>query len=157
MVTSTVSKNEGFNAYGVQVRFQASDSISAFTASQTTATSDIVSSSSGGGGGAGPTSSASTSASTSASATPNPQTTGLSTGAKAGVGVGVAVAGLIVTAAVAFFFRRRRRTVNQQGGGLADRSELSAQHAEIAPKHELHSTQYSELQSNSILRPVEME
>lgn len=152
VVTSTVTKNEGFNAYGVQVRFQASDSISALTAA-TTATPVTVSSSSSDGGGASTTSA---SESTSAAATPNPQTTGLSTGDKAGLGVGVAIAAMLTIAAVLFFFLRRQRRRVKQQGELADRSELSARH-DVAVKHELHNSPQVELHNNSVLRPVELE
>lgn len=104
IVTSTVTGPEGFNAYGVQIRFQATDFVSTSTASSSS-------------------SSVTTTSSTTRSTSTGSSDKGLSTGTTAGIGVGVSIAGILILVGVIFFFlrqrrrRRRRRTENISPGG----------------------------------------
>ena len=95
-VTETIGGN--VNAYGVQIRFQASDLVRLTSASSSTSSTSTQN-------GAGPTDSVPAPTPTSSS--------GLSTGAIAGIGVGAALAGLIFLVAVFLGWRyvmKKRRT-----------------------------------------------
>ena len=102
-VTQTIGGN--VNAYGVQIRFQATDLVRPTTTDNTSNRPDQSSSE--------PTSSG--------PAPTNTSSPGLSTGAKAGIGVGAAVAGLVFLVALFLGWRyvKKRRTgiaANNRGG-----------------------------------------
>ncbi|OKL62342.1 hypothetical protein UA08_02823 [Talaromyces atroroseus] len=146
--TVTTSGSEGINAYGVQIRFQATDSVTALTTTTASPTSS--------------TSSTSSSSSTSTSSA-TPASTGLSTGAKAGIGVGVALAGLIAIAGIIFFFVRPRRRSASDGRPSAFSSqpayysELAGRPASVEVKRELYGSPLIELHNDPVRAPVEME
>lgn len=91
------------NAYGVQIRFQATDLIRPLSTHSTPTPSTQASSS--------PTSSG---LGSSSSTPPITASSGLSTGAKAGIGVGAAIAGLLIFAFLLFgarYITKRRKVV----------------------------------------------
>lgn len=164
VVTTTVTKNEGFNAYGVQIRFQESDSVTALTA--TTASTSTTSTSGSAQTTASPASTAGAGAGSTASPTNSGTSSGgLSTGAKAGIGVGVAIAAIIIITAILFFFLRRRPRGGNDLASRAGAGTLLPTSGEVAQlpgspaKVELHSNSdlYSELHGNSLHPPAELE
>lgn len=98
---STATGLANLNAYGMEVRWQASDTSTSSTTSASTMASSTLS-----------TSVPASPASTTSTHTPAPTSTttsSLSTGAKAGIGIGAALGALIILAGIIFFFIRRRR------------------------------------------------
>ncbi|OJJ50256.1 hypothetical protein ASPZODRAFT_128884 [Penicilliopsis zonata CBS 506.65] len=106
--TGSISGTGGVNAYGVSIRWQATDSghstgdniqATTTTATSTSTTSSIL----------GTTASSSAAPSSTPANSPPTVTTRLSTEAKAGIGVGAAVASLLIFALVALLIRAKRR------------------------------------------------
>ncbi|KAI7970372.1 hypothetical protein EIK77_006217 [Talaromyces pinophilus] len=96
---STATGLANLNAYGMEIRWQASDTSTPRTTTASSTSPTSVSASP-----------ASTALSTSPTSTPtSTSTSSLSTGAKAGIGIGAALGALILLAGIIFFFIRRRR------------------------------------------------
>ncbi|QGA15840.1 hypothetical protein EYB26_003501 [Talaromyces marneffei] len=102
---STAIGLANLNAYGMEIRWQASDtSTPGATSALTTASSALSTSAS-----ASPASTALSTTPTPTSTPTSPSTSSLSTGAKAGIGIGAAVSALLILAGIIFFIIRRRR------------------------------------------------
>ncbi|EEA20963.1 conserved hypothetical protein [Talaromyces marneffei ATCC 18224] len=102
---STAIGLANLNAYGMEIRWQASDtSTPGATSALTTASSALSTSAS-----ASPASTALSTTPTPTSTPTSPSTSSLSTGAKAGIGIGAAVGALLILAGIIFFIIRRRR------------------------------------------------
>ena len=106
-VVSTVSGLQGaVNAFGVRIRYQATDFISA-TASSSSSSSALT------------TSSSSNATSVGASGGSGGGGGGLSVGVKAGIGIGVSVSVLAALGFALFFFIRKRRRAAGEAAGAA--------------------------------------
>lgn len=135
--TDMVANKNGINAYGVQLRWRASD----LSTAASTFGSGITSAKAATGTGAQSTSGGSPGSSGSSGSS------GLSTGAKVGIGIGCAVAGiLIILLAIFLFLRSRRRNGSGSvkgslNGGIGGRSTRPAelQGSGMVPQHEMDS------------------
>lgn len=127
-ITSTTTNVEGFNAYGVSIRYQATDFASAPKTSSSVRETPSTSSSR----------SAPTSESTNLSAS-----NGLSTGAKIGIGVGCAIGFLlfILLGFLVFRLRSRTRLGTAQHQNPSDQADLvqTTVYAKVQPRSELHA------------------
>lgn len=130
-----------WNAYGIVVEWQSSDSLYPATATAT-ATTFLTPSA---------TATATTQQSVNTSS-------GLTTGAKAGIGVGVAVGAICVILALGFLILRRRKRQAQldpNGAGGSSKFELVANE-----RHELNSTPLHEVEGlpkPAYIEPLELE
>ncbi|KAJ6121422.1 hypothetical protein N7512_003887, partial [Penicillium capsulatum] len=113
----TRTSGRGWVAYGVKVRWRASDSIPALTASAE---------------------STSTSTATENSQATSQETSGLSTGVKAGIGVGVGFGGLLIFLALGFLLWRRRKPPHDTSSVANRPLTVQGQHELEAFKNQRH-------------------
>ncbi|EED14671.1 conserved hypothetical protein [Talaromyces stipitatus ATCC 10500] len=149
--TSTISTSTGapnFNAYGIQIRWQESDTSTPNAASATTTASSPLS----------------TSPSPVSTSTPTPTSSSLSTGAKAGIGIGAGLGALLILAGVIFFglrHRRNRAAKRQESVNMhfaSDQSQQQQQYYVEAAAGDVRGKQpYHELSAQSREKaPVEL-
>ncbi|KAJ5621703.1 hypothetical protein N7528_006486 [Penicillium herquei] len=142
-----------WNAYGIIVEWQSSDSLYPVTATATATTGATLSTST----------SSSTSTSTATSNKSTSSSSGLSTGAKAGIGIGAAAGGILVLVALAFLFLRRRKQSNSSNLTANEKGSNIELPADQPRQYELASSPIYEAQSPlksvppSYREPVELD